>query len=130
MDALADVADEEGLSDWVFVGPDAEKLPLAGTGSGGAEEMQSCLGRYAHSFGLLRMCFGRRPTAIFMWFYIHAVDPADSGNFSAKDRWRAMMTEPKMDHVISCLAPSAVKVQVTHPEQLTAEYLISKLPEG
>lgn len=59
-DVLPVVADENGKWNWVFLGPDPIALPVAGRGSGSADEMRQCLmdSDFPVLFGLLRMRFG------------------------------------------------------------------------
>lgn len=126
-DALNEVAKDDGLWNWVLIGPDPEVLPLSGGGKGSVDQMRQCIGKHAHSFGLLRMTFGVGADAKIKFMFIHASDPIDSGNYSAVERGQAMGMEPVMDKAIRNYCHFAAKVHVQSPEECTVEHLVSEL---
>merc|ERR1719189_3526316 len=123
-DALEEVAREEGIWNWALVGPNPDKLPLAGGGNGGVDEMRETVGRYPHSFGLLRMAFGVGDARKTKFCYIHAADDVDSGYFTSRQRGQAMAMEPHMAKVIHDISSVALKVQINCKEDCTIEHVI------
>lgn len=125
-DALSEVGKDDGRWNWALVGPDPERLPLAGGGAKSIEEMRGVFGKQAHCFGLLRMSFGvDNPETRFL--YIHASDDIDSGNFSSVERGKAVAMEPKMEEAIRKFASFSAKIRLHSVEECTVESLVDKL---
>lgn len=70
--ALKEVLRENGVWNWVLVGPAPLSLPLSGGGSKGVDELRSVVEERAHSFGFLRLKFhGAHGQSLTRWVYIH-----------------------------------------------------------
>lgn len=128
-EALREVAKPDGSWDWALLGPDPVKLPLAGGGMGGVDEMAGLVGQAAHSFGLLRMTFGTGAEAKTKCLFIHASDPLDSGNFTQAQHGRALANKPAMMKAVHGIAACAADVNIQSAEECTVENMISKLRE-
>merc|ERR1719203_2738096 len=126
-EALAEVAKLDGLWDWALVGPDPIRLPLAGGGFGGIEEMRAALGKHAHTFGLMRLTFGVGARATAKYLFIHASDSIDSGRFSALKHGQASAVEPQMRDAVYKFAAFSATVHINSAEECTVENLVDKL---
>mmetsp|Transcript_4096 Transcript_4096/g.10106 ORF Transcript_4096/g.10106 Transcript_4096/m.10106 type:complete len:440 (+) Transcript_4096:45-1364(+) len=128
-EALREVARPDGLWNWALVGPDPDKLPLSGGGSGSIEEMQDHLGAQAISFGLLRMTFGTGHTAKTKFIYIHAsnIDDENAHIFSMRERSQALAKAPLMERAVQKFHQAQVKVEITRAGECTLEHILEKL---
>lgn len=91
------------------------------------EEMWEAVGNHAHSFGLLRMTFGVGTMACTKFICVHAVDGMNSGNFTAIERERGLMSKPQMFRVIHSFARIAAEVHIQSAKECSVEHVISKL---
>jgi len=127
-DALEEVAKEDGVWNWALVGADPETLPLSGGGNGGVEEMQSAVGRYPQSYGLLRMMFKADDgTYMAKHLFIHASDATASTAFSAVQRGQAAAMEPKMHKIMHTFVSFSVTAQFQSKEECVPELMVEQL---
>lgn len=126
---MKEVARADGLWNWALVGPDPIELPLAGGGKGSIEEMRDTIGKFAHSFGLLRVEFGIPPEQKTRYLFIHASDPVDSGKFTAVQRGKAMAVVSKMESFIQGFVTCVAKIKIQSPDECTVENVVGKMLE-
>lgn len=129
-EALLEVANPDGCWKWALVGPDPDKLPLVGGGTGSVEEMKESIGKYPTCYGLLRMTFGveaKAKTAKTKFIFVSAADDIDSGNFTARERGQALGVEPAMQKKLYEMSAWTVKVHLHSAEECTVERFIEKI---
>mmetsp|Transcript_16996 Transcript_16996/g.36616 ORF Transcript_16996/g.36616 Transcript_16996/m.36616 type:complete len:515 (+) Transcript_16996:212-1756(+) len=128
-EALKEVAKPDGAWNWVLLGPDPDKLPLAGGGGGSIEQMKEAMGSHANTFGLLRLAFGNKGAEKVKWIYVHAsnVDDKETGGFSMRERGQAMAKGPLMEKTIDKYVRVNAKVEITTKDNCNPEWIIDKL---
>jgi len=128
-EALREVAKPDGLWNWALVGPDPDKMPLSGGGSGSIDELRHALGAQPSSFGLLRMTFGVGPKAKTKYIYVHAsnVDDDSTAAFTMRQRGQALAKAPLMEKAMQKYVQTHVKVEITNQEDCCVGFIMEKL---
>lgn len=126
-EAVEEVSREDGAWNWVFLSPAQFDLPLSGGGSGGLKEMKSAVGKEPLLCGLLRMKFVAGERSTTLWVYVNARDSITSGNFTARERGKAMMMASSMEQAISEIANFTAKVDLEGTDECTVELFLEKL---
>lgn len=158
-DALSTVAEKEGSWNWVLVGPNPDKLPLVGGGTGAVDEMRTCLAKqeaeqkaeqqFANFYGLLRLRFGSGRMGRTKYVFVQAsrVDereesndlPADqqsvaahpkAGQQSAVKHGQAMAQRGAMEKALLEFVHFSAKIEVTRLSDLSVDNLVEKVQKA
>jgi len=131
-EALKQVGSEKGAWNWCLIGADPKELPLAGGGAGFVDEMRDCLITHGHAvlFGLIRCAFTRHCKSAadgltFKWVFVSAT--LDGGTMTAVQRGRAVSKRPVMEKAIKGFAHTVLSLDLTDAEDLTTDFVVSKL---
>eukprot|EP00929_Paragymnodinium_shiwhaense_P108227 TRINITY_DN74552_c0_g1_i1.p1 TRINITY_DN74552_c0_g1~~TRINITY_DN74552_c0_g1_i1.p1 ORF type:complete len:448 (-),score=109.04 TRINITY_DN74552_c0_g1_i1:273-1616(-) len=125
-DALRAVADPNGQWQWVLIGPDPEKLPLIGGGSGSIEEMRQCVADRQDdvSFGLLRVSYGSGRLQRVTYAFVHAY----GAKVSPVRRGKMLLLRPKMEEAVRIfVARCPIHIVDATPDQLTEEAIADRV---
>jgi len=125
--ALCEVAKEDGVWNWVLVGPDPELLPLSAGGAFGVQEIQESIGEGSQAFGLLRMTFARGSETVTKFLFLHVSGRRGDSSPTAEQRMQAARIEPLMEKALQKFAPFCTKVHLQAPEDFKASFLVSQL---
>lgn len=124
-EALAEVAKADGKWNWVLIGPDANKLPLAGGGPGAISEMKATLGEHPNTFGVLRLRFGSKT----QWVYIIAsnVDDESGSAVSMRERGQQVARRAMMERAIGRYVQTHTQIVINNMEDCTPENVVGFL---
>jgi hypothetical protein len=126
-DALSVVAEPHGPWNWVFIGPDAEKLPLVDGGSGSIDEMRVCLAthtEYAVIFGLLRLSFGTDKLKRNKFVFIVASNEDQDIRGKAVKIGQQMSQRKQLEKAFIEFTPFQVVLQIKNPAELSLANIV------
>lgn len=133
-DALTAVGQKTGKWNWALVGADENELPLAGGGSGGIDEMQSCLLESSGSvlFGLLRTNFSAGLSKFIFVLASSANVSAGNTDFNPAPRGKisggqAVGKRPIFEKVMRQFAHFTLTIEVHDPADFNIEDVIAKV---
>lgn len=121
--ALAEVAKPDGTLNWAMVGSDVERLPLAGSGSGGVNGLKKALGEHPVSFALLRLAFKAGDTTYNQLVFISSV----AGSRHKSKRQVNIGTKHQMKEEFEQFGAIDFDLNIQHFEQLTEERICTDL---
>jgi len=117
---------EGGRWNWALVGPDPEKLPLAGCGPGSCDELRACVAQHrgedADLYGLLRLNFGSGAAAQRRYVFLRVVGDAAGGPPSHTSKMLGAM-----EKALGAFASFNAKIEARDAQELSLESVISKL---
>lgn len=121
-DAIKAVA-SGGAWNWVLLGPDHEKLPLLGGGSGSVDEMRDCAKKHDDQvmFGLLRMSFGTARLKRTKYASIHIIGSA----VPAVKRGKMNSERPHMEKKFKTMCNCQIHKNDVAADDLTLEDFIN-----